>query len=71
MGKEMAALFPHWREDPFSGKCPQMVCSDLRSHSFTFKLVFYIIAQIGTRKKALPRNARGEPFDDRNDETEN
>ena len=37
-----------------------MVCSDLRSHRFTLKLISYIIAQIGTRKKALPRNARTE-----------
>ena len=37
-----------------------MVCSDLRSHRFTLKLISYIIAQIGTRKKALPRNARME-----------
>ena len=37
-----------------------MVYSDLRSHRFTLKLIFYIIAQIGTRKKALPRNARAE-----------
>ena len=37
-----------------------MVYSDLRLHRFTLKLIFYIIAQIGTRKKALPRNARME-----------
>ncbi len=37
-----------------------MVYSDLRSHRFTLQLISYIIAQIGTRKKALPRNARTE-----------
>ena len=37
-----------------------MVYSDLRSHRFTLKLISYIIAQIGTRKKALPSNARTE-----------
>ena len=37
-----------------------MVYSDLRSHRFTLQLISYIIAQIGTRKKALPRNARIE-----------
>ena len=37
-----------------------MVYSDLRSHRCTLKLISYIIAQIGTRKKALPRNARTE-----------
>ena len=37
-----------------------MVYSDLRSHRFTLKLISYIIAQIGTRKKAIPRNARME-----------
>ena len=41
-------------------KVPYMVYSDLRSHRFTLKLISYIIAQIGTRKKALPRNARME-----------
>lgn len=60
MSKEMAVPFFHWREDPFLRKVPYMVYSDLRSHRFTLKLISYIIAQIGTRKKALPRNARTE-----------
>ena len=57
MSKEMAVPLAG---RSFLRKVPYMVCSDLRSHRFTLKLISYIIAQIGTRKKALPRNARME-----------
>lgn len=59
MSKEMAVPFSIGGKILLR-KVPYMVYSDLRSHRFTLQLISYIIAQIGTRKKALPRNARME-----------